>query len=145
MALTGIEDVALRFAVEPDLGRAAALDDEIDLLVHVLFGVESPGAGYLDDIGAPFAFGAVQLDVTAASAHALPWLQRQVLHLADADIAEDRDLFRLHEQVVWRLGTIELAEAGPLEARRLVPVNLAGDLVHYGVLLCDRRAKCRSD
>ena len=59
-------------------------------------------------------------------------LQRQVLHLADADVAEDRNAFRLHEQVVRRLRPAELAEAGALETRRLVPMNLTGDLVHGG-------------
>src|SRR5206468_11631950 len=124
------EHMALVVALEPDLGRAAPLHDEVDLLVHVLFGIERAGARHLDDVVAPFAFGAVELDVAAAAAGALPWRQRQVLHLADADVAEHRDAFRLHEVVVGRLRPAELAEAGALAAGRLMPMGRAWDIMH---------------
>ena len=96
----------------------------------MLLGIERAGARHLDDVAAPFAFGAVELDVGAAAAGALPRRERQVLHLADADVAEHRDAFRLHEVVVGRLRPAELAEAGALAAGRLVPVRLAGNVMH---------------
>ena len=129
-ALLPLKHVALGFAVEPDLGRAAAFDDQIDLFVDVLLGKKRAGAWHLDDVGAPFAFGTVELDIAAASAEPRPRRQRQVLHLAHADIPIDRDVVGFHEKVVRRLRSAELAKAGAFESGRLVPVNLAGDLVH---------------
>src|SRR5580704_9015923 len=95
----------------------------------MLLGVERAGARHLDDVAAPFAFGAVELDVGAAAAEALPRRQRQVLHLAHPDVAEHRNAFRLHEQVVGRLRASELAEAGALAGGGLVPMA-AGDIMH---------------
>src|SRR5436190_6318741 len=129
-ALLPFKDVALAVVVEPDLGGAAAFDDEIDFLVNVLLGVQRAGARHLDDVVAPFAFGAVELDVAAAAAGALPWRQRQVLHLADADVAKYRDAFRLHEVVVGRLRPAELAKAGALAAGGLMPVSRAWNVMH---------------
>src|SRR6185436_20448013 len=108
---------------EPDLGGAAPFDDEVDFLVHVLFGIERARARHLDDVAAPFAFGAVQLDVGAAAAGALPRRQRQVLHLADADVAEHRNAFRLHEDLVCRLLLAKKKEASALAAVRLVTMT----------------------
>src|ERR1700683_4160443 len=92
------------------------------------------GARHLDDIGAPLALGSMQLNVGAAPAHPLPRRERQVLHLAHADIAVDRNVLRFHEKVVGRLRTIELAEARALETRRLMPMDLTGDFVHGALL-----------
>src|SRR5260370_10002490 len=93
--------------VEPYLGGAAAVDDQIDFLVKVLFGIECAGSGHLDDVAAPLALGAVELDVGTFAAQALPRRKGQILHLAHADIAVDRDAFRFHEQVVGRLWAAE--------------------------------------
>src|SRR5204863_55264 len=84
-------DVSLRVALLPDFGRAATLDDEKDLLVHVLLGVERARGRDLHDIAAPLGLGAVKLDIVAAAAGALPGRERQVLHFAYADAAEHRD------------------------------------------------------
>ena len=86
--LLPFEDVFLGIAVLPHFGGAAALDDEVDFLVEMLFGVERARARHLDDVIAPFGFGAVQLDIAAAPAPALPRLKGQVLHLGNADVAE---------------------------------------------------------
>src|SRR5580704_7418637 len=129
-------------AFEPDLGRAATFDDEIDFLVHVLFGIERTCARNLDDVGTPFAFGAVQLDVSAAAAGALPRLQWQVLHFAHADVAVDRNLFRFHEEVVGRLRAIEFAEPGALESGWFVPMSLTVNFVHGAHPLCGGPRGC---
>jgi len=42
--------VLLGLAFEPDLGRAAPLGDQVDLLVDVLFRIEGAGAGDFDDV-----------------------------------------------------------------------------------------------
>src|SRR5438552_12550679 len=124
------EDVPLAIVVEPHLGGAAALDDEIDLFVEVLFRFERVGARHLDDVGAPFALGAVELDIRAFPAQPLPWRKRQILHLAHADIAIDGNALRFHEQVVGRLGPAERAETGSVVAGRLMPVRPAGQFMH---------------
>jgi hypothetical protein len=129
--------VLLAVVVEPDFGGAAAFGDQIDFLVDVLFGIERAGARDLDDVAAPFAFGAVQLDVGALAAQAFPRFHRQIEHRLQADIAEDRDAFRFHEQVVRRLGTPKFAEAGAVDAGRLVPMGLAGDFVHGALFLSE--------
>src|SRR5262249_45801676 len=129
-ALLPLEDMALAVGVEPYLGGAAALHHQVDFLVQMLFGIESAGPRHLADVAAPFAFGAVQLDVCALAARPRPRGERQVLRLAHADIAEDGDAFRLHEQVVGRLRPTELAEAGTVDAGRLVPMRPAGQFMH---------------
>src|SRR5262249_19072228 len=116
------------------LGRAATFDHEINFLVEVPLDVERAGAGHLDDVTTPFALGAVELNVAAAPAHSRPWLQRQVLYFAHADVGVDRNAFRFHEQVIRGLRPVEFAEAGALEARRLMPMNLPGDFMHDGAL-----------
>ena len=151
--LLPFEDVPPAIAVEPHLGGAAALDDEIDLLVEVLFRFERVGARHLDDVGAPFALGAVELDIRAFPAQPLPWRKRQILHLAHADIAIDGNALRFHEQVVGRLGPAERAETGSVVAGRLMPVRPAGQFMHGDVfsrlrqsarvLYCQPRSKAR--
>src|SRR5665213_1787420 len=126
--------MALAVAVEPDLGRAAAVDDVIELLIKMLLGIEGAARRHLDDIAAPFALGAEELDVAAAPAKTAPFGERQVLHLADADVAIDRDALALHELVVGRGGTAEFAVAGFPAAGRLVPMNLAGGIVWHSNL-----------
>ena len=91
----------------------------------MLLGIERAGARDLDHVAAPHAFGAVELDVGALAAQPLPGLHRQVLHGLHADAAEDRDAFRLHEQVVRRLRPAEFAEAGAVDAGWLVPVGFS--------------------
>src|SRR5262249_44685689 len=88
------------------------------------------GSRHLDDVAAPFAFGTVELDIAAFAAQPLPWRERQILHLAHADIAVDRDAFRFHEQVVGRLRPAELAEAGSVVAGRLMPMRPVRKFVH---------------
>ena len=140
-AFTGIENSEpfchsntcfLLSPVEPDFGRAAALGDQVDFLVDVLFRIERAGARNFDDVAAPFPFGAVKLDVGALAAQTLPGLHRQIEDGLQADVAENRDAVGLHEQVVGRLGTAEFADAGPVDAGRLVPVGLSGDFMHGG-------------
>src|SRR5947207_14959512 len=89
-ALLPLEDVSLRVALLPDFGRAATLDDEKDLLVHVLLGVERARGRDLHDIAAPLGLGAVKLDIVAAAAGALPGRERQVRPLASAAAATHR-------------------------------------------------------
>src|SRR5215475_5552701 len=88
------------------------------------------GTRHFDHVAAPLSFGAVQLDIGAAPAHAAPGGQRQVLHAAHADVAKHRNALLLHEQVVGRLGPAELAEAGALPGVRLVPVHAARYVMH---------------
>src|ERR1700736_5219706 len=100
----------------------------------MLLDIERAGARHFDDVTAPFALGAVKLNVAAAPAQARPWLQRQVLHFAYTDVAVNRNALGFHEQIVRSLRPAEFAKAGALEARRLMPMNLAGDLMHDGAL-----------
>src|ERR1700745_3589175 len=97
----------------------------------MLLGIERAGAGDLDHVHAPEAFGAVELDVAAAPAEPLPRRQRQILHLSDADAAEDRNAFGFHEAVVRHRRTFEFAEARILARPGLVPVDLIGLVVHF--------------
>ena len=129
-------------ALEPDLGRAAAFDDEEDLLVHVLLGIEGAARRHLDHVAAPLALGAIELDVAAAPARALPRHQREVLDLADPDVAEHRNAFRFHEGVVRGRELLELAESGPIVAGRFVPVGLVRNFMrHDGLQMRVMRAK----
>ena len=124
------EGERFRLPVGPDFGGAAAFDHDHDLLVHVLFGIERAGGRHLDHVAAPAAFGAEKLDERALAAHALPRLERHVLHALDADAAEDRNVLRLHEIVVRRVRPLPGADACVLEAFRLVPM-IAFDFVHF--------------
>src|SRR5262249_49812921 len=124
-ALLPFEDMTFAVVVEPDLGGAAAVNDEIDFLVEVLFGVECARSRHLDDVAAPLALGTVELDIATFAAQPLPRRKGQILHLAHADIAVDRDAFRFHEQVIGRLRPAELAEAGSVVAGRLMPMRPA--------------------
>ena len=142
-SLLPLEHVLLAVVVEPHLGRAAALGDQVDFLVDVLFRVERAGARDFDDVAAPFPFGAVKLDEGALAAQTLPGLHRQVEHGLEADVAEDRDPVGLHEQVVGRLGTAEFADAGPVDAGRLVPVGLFAYFVHDVLFPCCVPSRCR--
>src|SRR5260370_31411967 len=100
----------------------------------MLLDIERAGARHFDDITTPSALGAVKLNVAAAPAQARPWRQRQVLHFAYTNVAVNRNALGFHEQIVWGLRPAEFAKAGALEARWLMPINLAGDLMHYGAL-----------
>src|SRR5215472_634729 len=123
--------MTLAVAVEPDFGGAAPLDHEVDFLVQVSFRVKCAGPWYLDDVAAPFAFGAVQLDVAAFAAQPLPWRKWQILHLAHADVAVDRNALRFHEQVVGRLGSAALAASGRFVAARLMRMRPARPSIHH--------------
>src|SRR5262245_16009616 len=100
----------------------------------MLFRIKRAGTRNLDDVAAPFPFGAVKLDVGALAAQTFPGLHRQIEHGLEPHVAENRDALGLHKQVVWRLRAAEFAEAGPVDAGRLVPVGLASQLVHDAVL-----------
>src|SRR6476660_683274 len=96
----------------------------------MLLRIECTGARHLDDVAAPFALGAVQLDEAAFTAQPLPGRERQVLYLAYADVAVDRNAFRFHEQVIGRLRPAELSEAGAVAAGGFMPMRPAGQFVH---------------
>src|SRR6476660_7199938 len=87
-ALLPFERVTLGVALHPDLGGAATFHDEEDFFVHVLLGIECAGPRDFDDVAAPFRFGAVELDVGAASARALPRFERKVMRALEAEAAE---------------------------------------------------------
>src|SRR6516165_10321981 len=110
----------------------------------MLFGFERAGAGYLDDIHPPQAFGAVELDVAAAPAQPLPRRHRQILHPLHADAAEDRHAFRFHETVVRHRRPLEPAEAGVLSGFGFVPVDLIGPVVHGAPILSPASESGRS-
>ena len=129
-ALLPFEHVALVLAFLPYLGGAAAFDHEHDFLIHVPLDVERAGAGHLDDVHAPEALGAEQLDERTAAAEPLPRHQRQILHPAHADAAIAGHAFGLHEAVVRQRLALEFAKAGVLPCLRLVPVDLIGRVVH---------------
>src|SRR5215470_14258010 len=92
--------------------------------------VERAGRRDLDDVEAPQALGAEELDKGAAPAEPRPIRERQVLHPAHPDAAVDRNAFGLHEAVVRHRRALELAVAGVLAGLRLVPVHLVGGVVH---------------
>src|SRR5262249_33743888 len=130
--LLPFEHVFLAVVVEPDLRGAPALGNKVDFLVKMPFCVERAGARNLHHVTAPFPFGAMKLDVGALAAQAPPGLHRQIEYGLEAHVAENRDSVRFHEQVVWRLGTAEFADAGPVDAGRFVPVCLATYFMHSG-------------
>src|SRR5439155_15006846 len=117
-----LEAVQFLLSVCPDLGRAATLDNDHDLFVHVALGVERSRAWDLDHITAPAPFGAVKLDEGSVPSHALPAFERHVLYAAHADPAIDRNPLRLHVIVIRRIRPLPGAIARVLEAFRLVPV-----------------------
>src|SRR5260370_40190028 len=119
----------LLLVVGPHLGGAAALHHHHDLLIHVALGIERAGARHLDDVAAPFALGAVELNEGAVAAHAVPALERHVLDAAHPDAAENRNALRLHVVVVGRVGPLPGAIAGVLGALRFVPL-IPSDVVH---------------
>ena len=129
-ALLPFEHVALGLAFLPHFGRAAAFDDEADLLVEMAFGVERARAGQLDHIHAPQAFGAEELDEGAAAAQALPVGERQVLHAPDADVAIHGQAFLIHEAVIGQLRPFEGSEACVLARFRFVPMRAGHGVVH---------------
>ena len=89
--------MTLAITLEPYFRRPTALDDIKDFLIEVLFRIEHTGRRNLDEVTAPFAFGAKELNEAAAAAHAWPRCERQVLHLTDADVAKDRNALGFHE------------------------------------------------
>src|SRR5439155_25090577 len=103
---------------------AATLDAGIDLHVLPLPGTQPARGRNLHDVAAPLGLGAVKLDIVAGPAGALPGRERQVLHPADADAAENWNALGLHEGVVRGRLFLELAEAGLARSGRLVPVGL---------------------
>src|SRR6478672_11526816 len=115
------EHMRLFLVVGPDLGGAPALHYHNDLLVHVALGIERAGARNLDDIEAPFAFGAVELDEGAVATHPVPALERHILHALDADAAENWNPLRLHPVVIGRVGPFPGTVAGVFSPFRLVP------------------------
>src|SRR5262249_24487798 len=113
----------------PYLGRTAALDHEYDLLVKMALDVERAGTRNFDHIHAPQTFGAVELDVAAASAKTFPRHHRQILHSPHADAAIDPNAFRLHEAVIGHRLAQELAESCILAGLRFMPMGSIGRVV----------------
>ena len=134
----------LGLALLPDFGGAAAFDDEHDLLIKMPLDIERAGGRHLDHVAAPQAFGAVELDVAAASAEPLPRHERQILDAPHADAAIDRHAFRLHEAVIGHGRAFELAEAGVLAGLGFVPMDLVWRVVHGKFLARPRAAGPRS-
>ena len=116
--------------VLPDFGRAAALDDEDHLFVKVLVGVQCAGPRHLDDVAAPQAFGAVELDIAAPTAQALPRCERQILHSAGANTAVNRNALRFHEAVIGHLRALEFTQSGVFALFWFVPMGPVGNVVH---------------
>jgi hypothetical protein len=96
----------------------------------VLFDLQRAGAGNLDDIGAPLAFRAMQLDIGTPAAHARPVDERQILDPGDADAAEYRQSVGLHELVIIGFRLREFSKSGMLFGSWFVPVNRPVQLVH---------------
>ena len=128
-ALLPLERLLLA-ALAPDLGGAAAFDDEANLLKKMALGVERTARGDLDDVLAPQPLGAEQLDIAAATTEPLPGCERQVEHGPDADVAVDRNALALHELVVGHRRARELAFACDLAGLGLVPV--IGCIMRHG-------------
>ena len=90
-ALLPFKHMLLGLALDPDFGRAAPFHDEVDLLIHVLFGVQRATGWHFNHIAAPLRLGAIELDEMALTARALPRHQGQVLDLGNANATENRD------------------------------------------------------
>src|SRR3990170_5465651 len=103
----------LWIAVDPNLSRAAPIDDEILFFVQMFFRIQRSRAGNFDNVTTPKTLGAEKLDEGAAAAHALPRFARQILDAAHADVAIDRNALRLHEVVIRRIRAEKLAIASP--------------------------------
>ena len=95
-----LEHVLLRAALVPHLGAAAAFDDQEELVVHVLLGVQGAAGRHLDHEHAFDAFEAVQIQERPPPAQALPVAERQVARVAHPDATVDRDAFLFHEALV---------------------------------------------
>ena len=109
--LLPFENDFLLVAFLPDFRGAAAFDDEEDFLVHVLLRIKRTTRGHFNHIAAPFRFRAVELDEMAFATATLPVEERQVLHLADANAAEDRNALGFHPRIIGGRLFLELAEA----------------------------------
>src|SRR5882757_7695616 len=129
-SLLPFECMALGLAFLPDLRGAPALHDKDDLLIKMAFDIERAGAWNLRHIHAPQPFGAVELDVTAASAETLPRRYRQILDATHANAAKYRNAFRLHETVIGHRLAQEFSEARILAGLRFMPMGLVGGVVH---------------
>src|SRR3954464_8974048 len=104
--------------VGPDFGGTAAFHDHHDLFVHVALGIECAGARHLDDVASPLTLGAEELDERAVAAHAIPALERHVLHTPHADAAKDRNPLGFHVVVIRGVWPLPGAVAGVLVAFR---------------------------
>ena len=135
-ALLPFERGLLRLAFLPDFRRAAPFDDHHDLFVEMPFDLERAARRHLDDIHAPQAFGAIKLDLGAASAKPLPRGEGQVEHGPAADAAVAGNAFRFHELVIGHGRPLELAEAGILAGLRFVPMLAFVVMRHVFFLPC---------
>src|SRR6516225_6712720 len=93
-------------------------------------GIERAGARDLDHIATPTAFGPVELDEGSVAAHAIPTLERHVLHSPHSDAAINRNPLRLHVVVIRRIGPLPSAVSCVLQPFRLVPVAAVGYVMH---------------
>ena len=126
--------LARRRAVVPHFRGAATFDHETHLLVNMLLDVESAAGRHFNDIHAPQAFRAEQLDICALAAQTRPGLHRQIENRLAANVAENGNAFGFHEGVIRHRGAAKLAQTRLLARLWFVPV--IGDfVVRHGFLL----------
>src|ERR671923_828870 len=108
-------------ALLPHFGRAAAIDDVINLFVQMPLGVQRSRAWHFDDVHAPEMFGAEELNRRAPAAEPLPRLQREVLDFMHTDVPMDRNALCFHEEIIGGLGIFPFAETSLLPLFWLTP------------------------
>src|SRR5262249_33943736 len=102
------------------------------------------GAGDLDHVATPAAFGPIELNERAVAAHPVPALERHVLHAPNADAAIDRNPLCSHVVVVGRVGPLPGAVSRVLQSFRLMPMGI-GYIVHgYSSGGCASQHSCKS-
>src|SRR5687767_1022238 len=90
-----LEDLLPGAAFLPDLGGAGALDDQVQLLVEVSFGIQSAARWDLPEVQPRQTIGPVELEKATSAPQPPPWLQRQLPQIASPDRPEHRDTLLL--------------------------------------------------
>ena len=63
-------------------------------------GLKRTSTGDFYDVATPHTFRAIELYEARFAAHHVPVGHWQLLNLADTDVAKDRDILRIHPEIV---------------------------------------------
>ncbi len=118
-----LERVLSGIGVRPHLGTTAALDDEEELVIHVLLGCDHTAGGHLEEVHALLLPYAVEEKERTACAQPLPVAKGQLPGVAAADAGKHRDPLLLHIDAIGGPGALELMVPRRLLAGRLTKLE----------------------